>query len=198
MASLILSTCVPGFALPGDIYFSIVNQHNEHIPKWYNVVTNENTMDLDTHDYWNHQPLANPAINLNSTQSAKTKTADEDSSDVNEGIDIADVIGNKSPTITLNLPQRNEKETSDKKSPDGNAGMEVDDVKRVEHSKEVTTETSVDNETRAKPKITRQELQPLKTRQDTKTKKVCKESYLRVQLKSNHKMKVGKYPDHWS
>ena len=99
--------------------------------KWYNEVTNEDTMDPDNHNYWTHLPFENPTINLNSTQSAETEKADKDSSDGDKGMDIADVRGNKSPTITLNSPQSAEKKLADKKSPDGNAGMEVGDVKRV-------------------------------------------------------------------
>ena len=156
-------------------------------------------MDPDTHDYWTHLPFENPAINLNSTQSAETEMSDEGSTDGDEGMDIADVRGNKSRTITLNSPQSSEKESADKKSPDENAGMEVDDVKRVEHSKDkVTAEADVDNKIKNEPKRTRLELQPLKANQETKTKKICRESYLRVQLKRNFKMKVRKkYWDHW-
>ena len=109
MAGLILSTCFPDFDLPEDIYLSIVNQYNEHMTKWYNEVTKEDTMDPNAHDYWTHLPLANPDINLNSTRSAETETADKDSSDGDEGMEIAGVRGNKIPTITLNSPQSAEK-----------------------------------------------------------------------------------------
>ena len=97
MAGLIPSTCFPDFDLPGHIYLSIVDQHNEHMTIWYDNVTNEDTMDPYTHDYWTHLRLANPDINFNSTQSAETETADEDSSDGNKGMDISDVRGNKRP-----------------------------------------------------------------------------------------------------
>ena len=131
MAGLIPSTCFPDFDLPGDIYFSIVNQHNENMTKWYNEVTNEDTMDPDNYNYWTHLLFKNFTINLNSTQSAETETSGKDSSDGDEGMDIADVRENKSPAITLNSPQSAEKESAEKKSLDDNAGMEVDGVKRV-------------------------------------------------------------------
>ena len=54
MAGLILSTCFPDIDLPEDLYLSIVDQHKEHIYDWYNPVTNEDTMDPQTHHYWTH------------------------------------------------------------------------------------------------------------------------------------------------
>ena len=51
MAGLIPSTCFPDIDLPVDIYLSIVDQHKEHMYNWYNEVTNEDTIDPETHDY---------------------------------------------------------------------------------------------------------------------------------------------------
>ena len=161
-------------------------------------MTNEDTMYKDMHEYWTHLPLADSAINLNSTQSAETETSEEKSSDGDKGMNIADVRGNKSHTITLNSPQSAEKETADKKSPDGNAGMEVDDVKRAKHSIEVTAETSVDNETGSEPKKNKAGVATIESKSEYKSKKGLQgEFYESPTEKHSQNKGEKKYPGHW-
>ena len=63
--------------------------------------------------------------------------------------------------------------------------MEVDDSKRFEPSKyKVTAEADVDNETANEPKKNESGVATIKSKLGDKNKKVCKESFLRVQLKS--------------
>ena len=54
-------------------------------------MTNDNKIDPETHNYWNHQLLPNSTINLNLTQSTETKTEDEKLSDGNKDMEVDNV-----------------------------------------------------------------------------------------------------------
>ena len=91
----------------------------------------------------------------------------------------------------MNPTHSAETEAADEKLSDGNEDMEVDNVNRVGPSKDKVTK-NIGNKKETIQKLTMLELLAVKSKQQKKTKKFFKESFLIDQLKSNHKMKARK------
>ena len=74
MAGIVPSTVFPDIGMPRYIYYYIMDYHNEHIQKWLEAVTNEETLHSSTHDYWTLKPLGD----FDNKSSAKSELVAED------------------------------------------------------------------------------------------------------------------------
>ena len=90
--------------MPKDIYYYITDHHNDHMSKWLESGTNEDTVHPLTHDYWTLKPLddfedkssansksvAEDKTKIKANLSEQTKTDDEKVSDENDDMNIED------------------------------------------------------------------------------------------------------------
>ena len=51
MVGIVPSTVFPDIGMPISVYYYIMDYHNEHMRKWLEAVTNEDTLHPSTHDY---------------------------------------------------------------------------------------------------------------------------------------------------